>query len=131
MSCYIAPDKHISAIIRWVCVNNLKAGWVTNPGRYLYQPGQEQEAVNHLHAANVRSVNARYKEDTPLDGAVYDPAAPLLTPIDVIKACDGLAYQCDEWEGFEGSEAQALIRDIQRHAIQRLPGYDGAKWSIE
>lgn len=131
MSCYIVNDKHLSAIIRWACVNNIKVGWVGNPGRYAYQPGQEQEAVNLLHAANVRSVNARYNESAPLDGAVYDPSAPLLNPIEVIKACDGLAYQCDEWEFFEGSEAQTLIRDIQRHAIRQLPGYEAAKWSIE
>ena len=131
MSCYIVNDKHLSAIIRWACVNNIKAGRIGNPGRYAYQPGQEQEAVNLLHAANVRSVNARYNESTPLDGAVYDPPAPLLTPIEVIKACDGLAYQCDEWEFFEGSEAQTMIRDIQRHAIRQLPGHEAAKWSIE
>lgn len=131
MSCYIVSDKHLSAIIRWACVNNIKAGWIGGPGRYLYQPGQEQEAVDLLHAANVRSVNARYREDTPLDGAVYDPVAPTLRPIEVIKACDGLAYQCDEWEGFEGSDAQKLIQDIQREALRKLPGYDTAKWSIE
>ena len=129
MSCYIVTDKHLSAIIRWACTNNIKAGHIN--GRYLYQPGQEQEAVDLLHAANVRSVNARYKEDTPEAGAVYDLSAPSLRPIDAIKACDGLAYQCDCWEGFEGSEAQTLIRDIQRHAIRRLPGYDAAPWSID
>lgn len=131
MSCYIVTDKHLSAIIKWACISNLKAGWVTNPGRYLYQPGQEQEAVNLLHAANVRSVNARYKGDTPLDGAIYNPFAPALRPVEVLKACDALAYQCDEWEGFEGSDAQALIRGIQKEAVRQLPGYEAADWSIE
>ena len=129
MSCYIVPDKHISAIIRWASGEGIRAAYTR--GDYLYQPGQEQEAVNLLHAANVRSVNERYNETTPEDGAVYDPMAPSLRPIEVIKACDGLAYQCDEWEGFEGSDAQKLIREIQSAAIRKLPGYDAAKWSIE
>lgn len=129
MSCYIVPDKHLSAIIRWACVNNIKAAYTR--GDYLYRPGLEQEAVNLLHAANVKSVNERYNETTPEGGAVYDIGAPSLRPIDVIKACDGLAYQCDEWGDFEGSDAQRLIRDIQSAAIRKLPGYDAAPWSIE
>lgn len=118
MSCFIVSDKHLSAIVRWA-------------EQYTTQPGKQQEAVNLLHAANVRSVNARYREDTPLDGAVYEPDAPLLSPIEVIKACDCLAYQCDNWEGFKGSEAQALILCIQAQATRELPGYANAKWSIQ
>lgn len=55
MSCYIVNDNHLSAIIRWACVNNLRAGWQSPT--YAYQPGHEQDAVDLLHAANVKSVN--------------------------------------------------------------------------
>ena len=129
MSCHIETDKHISAIIGYACRANVKAGWV--PPKYAYEPGLEQEAVDLLYAANVRSFNARYSEDIPETGCVYPAFAPKLTPIEVIKACDGLAYQCDEWEGFEGSAAQRLIHDIRNHAIRNLPGYEDANWSIE
>ena len=131
MSCYLVTDKHISAIIGWACRENISAGWGSNPGRYAYTPGFEQEACDILYAANVKSVNARYKESADESGCTFLTSAPRLNPIEVIKACDCLAYQCDEWEGFEGSTAQAILRDIQRGAITRLPGYDKSRWSIE
>lgn len=130
MSCYVVSQKHISAILRWACRNNLKAGWGGNPSRYAYQPGQEQEAFDLLYAANVKSVNERYNETSIESGPSYLSYAPELTPIEVIKACDCLAYQCDEWSGFEGSDADRILRSIKEAAIQRLPGYDAASWSI-
>ena len=131
MSCFVVSDNHISAILAWACRGNINAGWGSNPGRYAYMPALEQEAANFLYAANVKSFNARYKEDVEETGCVYNPHAIKLTPIEVIKACDCLAYQCDEWEGFEGSIAQAILRDIKQQAIPKLPGYDAAKWSVE
>jgi hypothetical protein len=130
MSCFSVSDKHISAIIGWACRENMSAGWGSNPGRYAYSPGIEQEAFDILRQANTKSVNARYKEDHDPCGT-YLTSAPRLSAIEVIKAIDCLAYQCDEWDGFEGSDAQAILRDIKQGAITRLPGYDTSKWAIE
>jgi hypothetical protein len=128
MSCYIVSDKHISAIIRHACRNSWNAGW--HEGRYAYRPGMEDEAYKLLAQANVNSVNARYQEDNQ-DLGEYQSDAPLLKPIQVIKAIDGLAYQCDNWPEWEGSAAQALLNDIRDRAIGQLPGYEEAAWSIE
>lgn len=128
MSCFIVSNAHLSAIVGWALRHNLSVGW--GNGAYAYMPGLEQEAVNILDAANVKSCNARYKEDTPEGDSVYEVDAPILSPIDVIKACDCLAYQCSEWEGFDGSTAQRLLDDIRDGAITRLPGYESARWSI-
>ena len=130
MSCYIVTDKHISAIIGYACRENIRLDGRAGEG-CIYAPGMEQEASALLHAANVRSVNTRYNKDSPEDGIVFDTAAPKLSAIDVIKACDGLAYQCDEWTSFDGSNADKLLKVIQRHAVRKLPGYDAAPWSIE
>jgi hypothetical protein len=131
MSCHIVSNNHISAIIRFACINNLKAGWTSNKG-YAYEPGREQEACDLLYDANVRSVNARYKEDAPTVGCIYNSHARGLLPIEVIKAIQGLEYQCDEWEGFEDSKARYLLCDIAREAVSMLPGYEAARtWSID
>lgn len=129
MSCFIVSDNHLSAIIGYACRANLAAGWVD--GRHIYQPGQEQEACDLLYQANVRSFNARYKEYTDETSCLYNAFAPKLLPIEVVKACDCLAYQCDEWTFFEGSPAERLIQDIRNAAIRRIPGYEAAKWSVE
>jgi hypothetical protein len=131
MSCFICSSKQISAIVAFACRANLRLGWHSNPGRYAYSPGEEQAAVDILYAANVKSVNARYGESEPEHGCTYDPSVAIYKPIEIIKLCDSFGYQCDEWEGFEGSAAQKIIRDIQRSAVQALPGYDKAEWSIE
>jgi hypothetical protein len=127
MSCYIVGAHHISAIIRWACENNIKTGY--RNGRYLYQPGQEQEAVSLLHAANVRSANERYN-GSDLEVAEYSPKAPRLTPVQVIRAIDGLDYQCDNWSDWEGSDAQHLLRSLKDKACMELPGYEQAEWHI-
>jgi hypothetical protein len=128
MSCFVVSNNHISAIIGWACRENISAGWIN--GCYAYRPGAEQEATDILYAANIQSHNARYQLDESTFDCVYNPTAIQLKRIEVIKACDCLAYQCDEWEGFEGSKAQAILRDIKQSAIYKLPGYDAAPWSI-
>lgn len=130
MSCYIVTDNHLSAIIDYARRSQLQIYGGAGSGQ-LYQPGMEQEAVNTLYAANVKSVNYRYKESTPEVGAKYITNAPALDAIGVIKAIDGLAYQCDAWEGYEDSNAQKLLQTIQRYAVTQLSGYDKSSWSIE
>lgn len=128
MSCYIVSNAHLSAIVTYACQENLRAGW-KNPG-YIYQPGQERELLGILDAANVKSFNSRYPGEDVREGeSVYEPTAKH-RPIEIIKLIDGLAYQCDEWEGFETSDAQKVLTDIRDHAIQQLPGYDAAPWSL-
>jgi asparagine synthetase B (glutamine-hydrolysing) len=130
MSCYQVSANHISAIVRFACRENLRAGWLGNPGRYGYTPGQEQEAFELLETANRKSVESRYHEELDQSVGTYNPDAITLRPIEVLKAIDGLAYQCDEWDGFEASTANAILKGIREHAIGKLPGYGAAAWSI-
>lgn len=130
MSCYVVADNHINAIIRYACLHNIKV-WGGNPSRYIYSPGEEQAAAETLYAANRLSVNERYKESEVVDGFVYNCGAPLLNHIQVIKAIDGLAYQCDNWTGFETSHARRILDAIKQYAIRALPGYEGAAWAID
>ncbi len=130
MSCFVVSQKHLSAIVRWANVHNLKAGWIAAERRFVYTPGKEQELVDLLYAANTKSVNARYKESHPEHGFEYDLSAPMLTPVEVLKACDCITYQSGEWSGFKGSEAERAVQDIKQAAVRRLPGYEEAPWEI-
>ena len=130
MSAFICTDKHISAIVRYACRNNITT-WHGNPSRKLSVAGEEQAAVDLLYAENVKSVNFRYREDAELTGAIYDAFAPELSAIEAIKACQCLSYQSCEHDGWDLSPAKALLSSIERFAITKLPGYDAASWSIE
>ena len=119
MSAFVCSDKHLSAIVRWASINNLAVA------------GLEQEAVELLHAENVKSVNYHYQKDEPAEGGVYLIQDPVLSAVEVIKACDCLDYQSCEHSTWRESEACKLLERIKGNAISRLPGYDEAKWGIE
>jgi hypothetical protein len=102
-----------------------------NPSTKLSVAGSEQETVDLLYAENVKSVNHRYKGHDDTIGAVYDNTAPNLSALEMIKACQCLAYQSNEHPEWGTSTAKALLDQLQVRAIAKLPGYDAAPWRIE
>lgn len=128
MSCFIVNPNHISALVRWACRANISV-YYGNPPRRLAIAGNEQETCDLLLAENTRSFNYRYGE-TVDETMVYDAFATSLRPIDVLKACDCLAYQSCEHDGWETSTAKVIVSAIKEAAIRELPGYDEAPWEI-
>jgi hypothetical protein len=130
MSAFICSDDHISALVRFACVNNVTF-WFGNPSRKL-GAGDEQEIVDILYAENVKSVNYRYIHDEPepTGGCVYNPNARTLTPVEAIKLAQSLDYQSCEHPEWATSEAFGITRTLKAEAIRRLPGYELAEWSI-
>ena len=54
----------------------------------------------------------------------------VLTPIQVIKACNCFDYQACEVENYEETEAAKIIEAIRAAAIERLQGMEEAEWEI-
>lgn len=129
MSAFICSDKHINSIVRFACKQNVVT-YSINPELRWSVSGREQKTAELLYAENVRSVNYRYLQDEANDGIIYDPFAPDLRAIEVIKACDCLAYQSCEHPDWDSSLACVLLKAIQRKAIDLLPGYSNAQWEI-
>lgn len=132
MSAFVVSDNHINAIVRWACRNNVQ---VRHNSIYIYQPGMEQEAASILLAENIRNVNYRYAHNAsaqtdPATTIVYNPDAPNLHPLAVIKAVHCLDYQCSETDDYEQSQAAAILRAVLNSATLKLPGYDVAQWAI-
>lgn len=133
MSAYLVPDYHINALVSWAAgrhgSNAVSYYW---GGRRRDIRGDEKRIASVLYAENVRSVNARYRESDPAHGFVFKRVVNMLNPIDVIKGCHGYGYQACEAEGYEESEAFAIIAGIERSAIRALPGYeDSNAWCID
>jgi hypothetical protein len=101
--------------------------------------------ANTLYAANIRSVMARYPEDTvdsipgpcdkPEQIAVthkhYEHINWVLKPVQILKMLNCLEYQSCEADDWEKSTAFNLLEAIRRAAIRQLPGYDDAPWDYD
>ena len=108
-------------------------------------PPRELAAIyaNVLYAENVRSVGARYPEDTfeSMPGPIDKPeqihitardetlAIYRLKPVEILKMCDCLEYQSCETDDWETTVACRLWNAIRRAAIRALSGYEDAPWN--
>lgn len=133
MSCYLVPDFHINALITWaVNKHGSNAPSYYWGGQRRKMAGGAKRLASVLFAENVRSVNARYRECDPAHGFTYAATSSnILNIVDVIKACHGYSYQACEADGWEASEAKAIIDGIEDCAVRSLPGYsDSFAWCL-
>ncbi len=130
MSAFIVNEYHISQLIRYgshrdvsMCVNGVFDRRMS---------GKEQELMAILVKANFESVNHRYEENTPAMPGAYAPDFErVLSPVQVIKACNCYDYQSCEIDNYETTDAAKNIEAIRSRAINALPGYEEAEWEIE
>ena len=128
MSAFICTDTHINAIVTWAAINKISS-YYGNPGKSWFTYQNEQATTELFYAANVVSVNYRYKLSDPVGTIIYKPTG-LYRPIAIIKLCTCLAYQSCEYPTWGDSIAKRLLDEIRRVAITKLPGYEEAPWSI-
>ena len=128
MSAFMVLPIHVAAMVRWYvrdpyAPNGLKAD------------GGVEALADQLHRENALSVNYQYSNypaELPHRFSFSEiNRAPELSPVQMIKACNCLAYQSCEHPGWEGSDAKKVVDDMRSAAIARLPGYDEAPWSID
>ena len=128
MSAFIVSDTHINSLVRYASRFNVRA-FHGNPMAMFKVKDNEQATAELLLAENVKSVNYRYRDNEVMT-ITYDPAAPILTIIQAIKAAQCLRYQSCEHSDYEDSIAFKLIEAIITDAIPRLEGYESAQWAI-
>ena len=127
MSAYLVSDEHLNYLVSFA--SDQRVTWwdgKTRPGIY----GQEQSVFNKLFRANVESVNARYKENTPPMPSRFRYRSDA-TPIQVLKACSCFDYQACEVDDYDQTEAATIVDAIRRAAIRSLQGYEEAAWEIK
>ena len=85
-----------------------------------------------LLAENQRSVNTRYGEQDAPQGYKYrgERCCAEVEAVQVLKAVACLDYQSCETDDWKETEARAFCQALKAHAIDTLPGYDDALWSI-
>lgn len=144
MSAYIVEKATIDAILTFALKGRQKFGTIKRinsdhrPGEYTvvgdYTPDQIGQA---LWDENVRSVNARYREQSEFEiykfRAVYKLPGKdgrYLAPIDIIKICQCLEYQSCEHDGWQDSFAKDFLDRVVDACIRALPGYEDAPWGL-
>lgn len=123
MSAFIVSDNHIKLLAVWDGV-----------GEQL-DLENVQRVADVLHAANVKSVNTRYKESTelPVPQIKLNDVSHFsrFDPVHVLKAIHCFGYQSCEHKSWEQSEAKEICDNIQYSAIRKLKGYDAAPWETK
>ena len=128
MSAFVVTDQHINALVRYASRHSITVYEPMQDIRFTVK-GHEGIAASLLLDQNVKSVNYRYDENEKAT-IIYNPAAPVLTAIQAIKAAQCLKYQSCETPDFEESFACKLLDNIIADAIPRLDGYNEAAWAI-
>jgi hypothetical protein len=110
-------------------------------GKWHHPKFEDRQMIGQLlWDTNIVSVKTRYnhiKDIKELPGPYgetfiykYSPTPRRISinPLQVIKTCKYYVYQTCEFEGWEDSEAKAIIDAIINIAITKLPGYEEAEW---
>lgn len=135
MSAFIVSATHVNALVTYA-VDRKVSFYFANAHTDI-TARNAAEIGRMLMDENVRSVATRYRGGITGDeknaGADYrfERFNTPLTPVEVIKACHCLSYQCCETDDWEETKAYRILDAIQDAATQALPGYEKAPWGID
>ena len=122
MSCFVVPAFHIDALV----------SWAVDRGAHAFFDGLDPRGLAaELWIANCTAYCCRYGEVVGEDYTFSKVNARGLDSVAVLKACDCLEYQCSDWPEWPGSVGHRALARIRRRAIEMLPGYDRAAWTLE
>lgn len=132
MSCYRVSDEHINVMVWAIGAYGVGAPQVWDGTEYLpaAMPAERARIGRILAEANAASVNRRYDEERETRYRWAEPASTMWTPVEIIKACDGYAYQACEAPDWEHCRAKRITDAIRNTAIHALGGYEAAPWEI-
>lgn len=128
MSAFVVSDKHINTLLTWGnhCIQSI--AW-EDKKYYFDNTDSLQKMAEIMLTENYRSVNYRYLEQEEPHKIEFH-FEPDATPIQIVKACECYDYQCCETDDWKETFAHKINEWIKESAIQRLPGYEQAKWEI-
>lgn len=128
MSAFVVSDRHIDALLYWVINTPRYDAPQVLDGMTVYD---QPDLVGQLLVdANERSVSTRYDDEITSHEYKYRQFDRVLSPVEVIKACDCLAYQCCEFSDWKNTKAFRILNAIRESAINTLPEYKTSTWSI-
>lgn len=137
MSAYIMNDDEINTIVSYFIDPNhgLDGGaWLHIGDSYDYITAENAAKVAViLKAENVRSVNAKYRENQASAYVFeYDRSARKRPMGNIIGAMECYEYQACEAEDWDKSNALEIIQGLRKHLLKTLAEGDGTyTWGIQ
>lgn len=123
MSAFICTDRHINLLVQFA----VEYGVI--------RPGFAQSAAEILLKENIRSVNHRYRKQTPARPIEYaeDPEFEQFSAYDCVNLCECYGYQAGEHPDWEEAGAHRLIQTLRATALRKAdPRKDqvSIEWAI-
>lgn len=127
MSSFHVSDLHINALLSW---SRIHCPILTGNTRYDLTQSEDYWRVGAiLRDCNNSSMDAHYDEE-PLGYLPKTFNVSQLSAINIASACDCLAYQSCDYDGWEVSDGKKMLDQIKDVAIVLIPGYM-AVWEIK
>lgn len=120
MSSFHVSDLHINALLSW---SRIHRPILTGNTRYDLTQSEDYGRVGAiLRDCNNASMDARY-HDEPVGYLPKTFDVSQLSAINIVSACDCLAYQSCEYDGWETSDGKKMVDQIKDSATMLVPGY--------
>lgn len=119
MSAFIVSKPLIDCLVHAYVTDK----WASSEGK------DPQKLGAMLWQENYRSVNHRYNERDKAPAYRYERST-VVDPVVILKQIACYEYQTCEHPQWEASEAFKFCEGLRRMVINRLPGYEAAKWGI-
>lgn len=136
MSAFIQSNEHIDVLVSYFTSSIQGRGlWTKIGDSYDYlKPENAYKVAEVLHLENLKSVNHRYNESTPMsyEFTYYPDLDQAYSVAEIAKAIDGLEYQSCEHDDYDTSEGKAILGRMRKHLLTKTRGYEDANtWSID
>lgn len=136
MSAYIMNDNEIDTIVSYFLGSITGEGaWVRlGEGEWDYlTKGNADKVAAILMAENVRSVNAKYRENVTNPYVFkFDPTASRRPIGNIIGALDCYEYQACETDDWHTSLAHEIVGGLRKHLLKVIAESDGTyTWGIQ
>jgi|TARA_R100000789_G_scaffold100171_1_gene109042 hypothetical protein len=137
MSAFMVSDKHINTLLTWTNANYQGRIYTQKKDFDSSNANDLQLMANVLKGENIRSLEARYGNNTAEEMADFEKDILFnftngreFKPVEIIKLCNCYDYQSCESDDYDTTTANKIIKSIRACAVSMLPGYDQAKWDI-
>jgi hypothetical protein len=129
MSAFIVHHEHINAIMTFAAFDRQTRDTIRAASEGQIALFDATRVGRFLLEANARG---RGLQAAPLQRRryVFRKWQRVPSPVEVLKACQCLDFQCCEHEEWQESPAKRMLDAIAGAAIEALPGYDSAPWAI-
>lgn len=137
MSAFIVDNDEINYIISYFIdpTHAIDGGaWLKIGDHYEYlNASNSAEVAKILMDENIRSVNSRYRENTPSTYEFeYIPAARKRPVGNIIGALDCLEYQSCETDDYHQSNAWEIMQGLRKHLLKMVAEKEGTyTWGIK